>query len=181
MPVQWFLAYRIKILSRSWVIFGGICLLSLAQGGCGVAGGVLALMISKCVTSLAKNAHSLGGSHPPPLALPISRSSLLSQLRGWALPCLPMVSNNFHVHSFVQAADRFCCSHSPHYVRALATIRKRTARSNAIPPLARLCSSTCVEARPASAVRAPPLSTVILTAADTGRPVSQRPTRSSRG
>jgi len=47
MPVQWFLAYRIKILSHSWVVFGGIFMLSLAQGGCGFAGGVLATLISK--------------------------------------------------------------------------------------------------------------------------------------
>jgi hypothetical protein len=49
MPVQWFLAYRIKILSHSWIIFGGIFALALAQGGCGIAGGILATILSKCV------------------------------------------------------------------------------------------------------------------------------------
>ena len=49
MPVQWFLAYRIRILSHSWIVFGGICILSLAQGGCGIAGGVLATILSKYV------------------------------------------------------------------------------------------------------------------------------------
>ena len=49
MPVQWFLAYRIRILSHSWIVFGGICVLSLAQGGCGIAGGILATLLSKCV------------------------------------------------------------------------------------------------------------------------------------
>ena len=49
MPVQWFLAYRIKILSHSWIVFGTIFVLSLAQGGCGIAGGVLATLLSKCV------------------------------------------------------------------------------------------------------------------------------------
>jgi len=56
MPVQWFLAYRIKILSHSWIVFGGICMLSLAQGGCGFAGGILATIISKCVERPFANA-----------------------------------------------------------------------------------------------------------------------------
>lgn len=46
MPVQCFLAYRIKILSHSWIVFGTIFVLSLAQGGCGIAGGVLATLLS---------------------------------------------------------------------------------------------------------------------------------------
>jgi len=41
-PVQIFLAYRIKGLSHSWVLFIGLAALSLAQGACGFAGGVLA-------------------------------------------------------------------------------------------------------------------------------------------
>lgn len=41
-PVQIFLAYRIKGLSRSWHLFAGLVTLSLAQGACGFAGGVLA-------------------------------------------------------------------------------------------------------------------------------------------
>ena len=49
MPVQWFLAYRIKVLSHSWIVFGGILVLSLAQGACGFAGGILANMIHECV------------------------------------------------------------------------------------------------------------------------------------
>ena len=47
MPVQWFLAYRIRILSHSWIVFAGICVLSLAQGACGIAGGILATILSK--------------------------------------------------------------------------------------------------------------------------------------
>jgi hypothetical protein len=41
-PVQIFLAYRIKGLSHSWVLFIGLASLSLAQGACGIAGGALA-------------------------------------------------------------------------------------------------------------------------------------------
>jgi hypothetical protein len=56
MPVQWFLAYRIKILSHSWIIFGGILSLSLAQGACGIAGGISATLLSKCVECWIVNA-----------------------------------------------------------------------------------------------------------------------------
>jgi len=56
MPVQWFLAYRIKVLSHSWIVFGGICVVSLAQGACGFAGGILANMLSKCVEFQIANA-----------------------------------------------------------------------------------------------------------------------------
>jgi hypothetical protein len=41
-PVQIFLAYRIKGLSHSWPLFIVISTFSLAQGACGFAGGVLA-------------------------------------------------------------------------------------------------------------------------------------------
>jgi len=41
-PIQIFLAYRIKCLSHSVLLFIGISALSLAQGACGFAGGVLA-------------------------------------------------------------------------------------------------------------------------------------------
>jgi len=41
-PIQIFLAYRIKGLSRSWLLFLGLAALSLAQGACGIAGGILA-------------------------------------------------------------------------------------------------------------------------------------------
>jgi len=41
-PVQIFLAYRIKGLYHSWPLFIGLATLSLAQGACGFAGGVLA-------------------------------------------------------------------------------------------------------------------------------------------
>jgi hypothetical protein len=41
-PIQIFLAYRIKGLSHSWLLFLGLAALSLAQGACGIAGGILA-------------------------------------------------------------------------------------------------------------------------------------------
>jgi len=41
-PVQIFLAYRIKGLSHSLLLFIGLVTLSLAQGACGFAGGILA-------------------------------------------------------------------------------------------------------------------------------------------
>ncbi|KAF9648463.1 hypothetical protein BDM02DRAFT_3096478 [Thelephora ganbajun] len=41
-PVQIFLAYRIKGLSHSWILFAVLAAFSLAQGACGFAGGVLA-------------------------------------------------------------------------------------------------------------------------------------------
>jgi len=41
-PVQIFLAYRIKGLSHSWVLFIFLATFSLAQGACGFAGGILA-------------------------------------------------------------------------------------------------------------------------------------------
>jgi len=41
-PIQIFLAYRIKGLSHSWILFIALATLSLAQGACGFAGGVLA-------------------------------------------------------------------------------------------------------------------------------------------
>jgi hypothetical protein len=41
-PVQIFLAYRIKGLSHSWLLFVVIASFALAQGACGFAGGVLA-------------------------------------------------------------------------------------------------------------------------------------------
>jgi len=66
MPVQWFLAYRIRILSHSWIVFGGICILSLAQGGCGIAGGVLATILSKCVEYWIVNPRP-PEAHTPPL------------------------------------------------------------------------------------------------------------------
>ena len=49
MPVQWLLAYWIRVLSHSWIVFGGIFGFSLAQGACGIASGILATIISKCV------------------------------------------------------------------------------------------------------------------------------------
>jgi hypothetical protein len=45
-PIQHFLAWRIKGLAHSWILFGLISILSLAQGACGFAGGVLALSLS---------------------------------------------------------------------------------------------------------------------------------------
>ena len=81
MPVQWFLAYRIRILSHSWIVFGGIFLLSLAQGACGIAGGVLANIISKYVKCWVMNTR-LQKLIPSPLALLISKSSLRLQPRG---------------------------------------------------------------------------------------------------
>lgn len=45
-PVQHFLAWRIKGLSRSWALFAAISVFSLAQGACGLAGGILALASS---------------------------------------------------------------------------------------------------------------------------------------
>jgi len=41
-PIQIFLAYRIKGLSQSWVLFIALASFSLAQGACGLAGGILA-------------------------------------------------------------------------------------------------------------------------------------------
>jgi hypothetical protein len=41
-PVQIFLAYRIRGLSQSWVLFIILASFSLAQGACGLTGGILA-------------------------------------------------------------------------------------------------------------------------------------------
>jgi len=41
-PVQIYLAYRIRGLSHSWFLFLGLASLALAQGACGIAGGILA-------------------------------------------------------------------------------------------------------------------------------------------
>ena len=46
-PIQHFLAYRIKSLSRSWILFAVISILSLAQGAVGIAGGILATLNSE--------------------------------------------------------------------------------------------------------------------------------------
>jgi len=48
-PIQHFLAWRIKGLSRSWALFCVVSVLSLAQGACGFAGGVLANIIANPV------------------------------------------------------------------------------------------------------------------------------------
>lgn len=48
-PIQIFLAWRIKVLSRSWIIFGFVAACSCAQGACGIAGGILALRLSEWV------------------------------------------------------------------------------------------------------------------------------------
>lgn len=48
-PIQHFLAWRIRGLSRSWALFCVVSALSLAQGACGFAGGVLANIISNPV------------------------------------------------------------------------------------------------------------------------------------
>jgi len=45
-PIQHFLAYRIKGLSHSWIPFVIISMLSLGQGACGIAGGILATVVS---------------------------------------------------------------------------------------------------------------------------------------
>jgi len=45
-PIQHFLAYRIKSLSHSWIWFFIISVLSLAQGACGIAGGILATVLA---------------------------------------------------------------------------------------------------------------------------------------
>jgi len=45
-PIQHFLAWRIKGLCHSWAVFAVISVLSLAQGACGFAGGVLAIVSS---------------------------------------------------------------------------------------------------------------------------------------
>jgi len=45
-PIQHFLAWRIKGLSHSWPLFCLVSILSLAQGACGFAGGVMANIIS---------------------------------------------------------------------------------------------------------------------------------------
>lgn len=45
-PIQHFLAWRIKGLSHSWALFCVISVFSLAQGSCGFAGGVLATSLS---------------------------------------------------------------------------------------------------------------------------------------
>jgi len=45
-PIQHFLAYRIKSLSRSWILFAIISAFSLAQGAFGIAGGILATVVS---------------------------------------------------------------------------------------------------------------------------------------
>lgn len=66
MPVQCFLAYRIRILSHSWIIFGCVFVLSLAQGACGIAGGILATIINKCVNGEPVRLLDPGEAHTPP-------------------------------------------------------------------------------------------------------------------
>ena len=78
MPVQWFLAYRMRVLSHSFFFYGGIFQFSLTQGACGIAGGILAMIIGKCVNhGLRMFTRIKKLMRPPSIVLQISRSLLV--------------------------------------------------------------------------------------------------------